>query len=585
MKKYFAMIALAALMLGACENIQVVEDPADGVTTIHAITGANMTKTVLKDFDVNWNTGDKLAVADEDDTVVEFTLEGDGGSDEGTFEGELNGKRLGTYAVYPYTANASVSGTTVTVDYLASWAYGTTEVPMWGENDGTGEYDFNNIGGAVLVSYSNVPATTNAKTFVLTSTVNITGTVTVSGLDKTPSARLTTGGNTVTITNVPGTETAVSFVVPVLAGTGYTFTAALKDGDNVVPGTSKTATNRTITANKITKFPDVDLTPVINLASTDPMEVASTASTQTINYSISNVAATETVSAVANVSWISNFTYTGTTVTFAVAQQPAGAAARSGEITLSYPGAADVVVDVKQDPAPVINVSTTPLYVYVAKAGQNGITIYYTIDNPTGESLSASAPTWITTDDNTPDVVTFNVSANTGDAQIGVITLSYPGANDVEFSVSQEGRVYTLSGSSANTTQADIDDHNIAWDRGVLTGNPWTCTTTKGATKTVTIYSTTSMQYNVTSFEVATGSSTTATINSTTISVYANSSDASTGSNAVSTESASSITNTSGSDWSSYYYRIEYVLAGHKGNQTKYFYFDSAVFYGYKIIQ
>ena len=594
MKKYFAMIALAALMLGACENIQVVEDPADGVTTIHAITGANMTKTVLKDFDVNWNTGDKLAVADEDDTVVEFTLEGDGGSDEGTFEGELNGKRLGTYAVYPYTANASVSGTTVTVDYLASWAYGTTEVPMWGENDGTGEYVFNNIGGAVLVSYSNVPATTNAKTFVLTSNVNITGTVTVSGLDATPSASLTTGGNTVTITNVPGTETAVSFVVPVLAGTGYTFTAALKDGDNVVPGTSKTATNRTITANKITKFPDVDLTPVIKVSTANPMTVASTASSQTITYAIANVAATEVVSASTTTLWISNVTVVdGTTVTFDVAQQPQGGAARSGEITLRYSGADDVVVTVNQDPAPVINLSTTtPLY--VKETGEDSqpvsYTISYTISYPTAgsELTAAESLDWVTTPIVGDDEVTFTVSNQThGDnARYGIITLNYPNANPVSFYVSQEGKVYTLSGTINSKTQNDINGDGITWDGdfeiNTDDGITWRLHRGTSNTETKTIYCQSGIPFRVTTIEHTSTNGNKVSSISLNIKVG----DTAGSGNAISDHTGSipgtytaTIPTSPETIWYNKYYTFEYNITF--GNKNGYEIFNSAVFYGY----
>ena len=588
MKKYFAIIALASLTLVACEKVQEFFDDSNDITTIYAIAGADRTKTTVSGLNVYWSTGDVVAVANEDGNMVEFELKSGAGSAEASFEGTLGGKELGTYAVYPATSNSAVEGNTVTVDYLDSWDYGQTILPMWGKR--ASEYSFYNVGGSILVTYSNVP-TGNDKYFVLNCTSkNITGTVTVSGLPSSPAVN-TSGlnGPAVSIENVPGNLSSLSFVIPVPAGSGYDIMADLYDdttGD-LVPGTHKEATNRTFQLNKITKFDDVDLTPIISVKSATELNVASTASSQTTYYDLLNVADGEKVSAATAdaSSWITNINATTAgQVTFNVAQQPQGGAARTGHITLSYSGAINKTITVNQDPAPVINVSTSPLYVYVAKGGQNGITINYTIENPTGESLSASEPTGITTNITTPNVVSFDVAANAGDARIGEIELSYPGANTVIFKVSQEGRVYTLSGSSASTTQADIDSRSIAWDRGVLSGNPWSCTTTKNQTTTVTIFSTASMQYNVTSFEVATGGSTTATINSTTISVYSNDSDASSGANAVSTASNNSITNTSGSDWINYYYRIEYVLQGHNGNKTKNFYFDSAVFYGYKLL-
>ncbi|MBQ9888029.1 MAG: hypothetical protein IJM41_02140 [Bacteroidales bacterium] len=88
--------------------------------------------------------------------------------------------------------------------------------------------------------------------------------------------------------------------------------------------------------------------PVINVTTDNPLAVANTASSQTINYTIEN--ATEaTLTASSTVSWISNIDCsTDGKVTFDVAAQASGATARSGIITLSYNGASDVEVTVKQ---------------------------------------------------------------------------------------------------------------------------------------------------------------------------------------------------------------------------------------------
>ena len=345
MKKYFAMIALATLTLVACEKMEESKDLSNDVTTISAAAGAGQTKTTVDGFDVKWSAGDVLAVADEDDTIVEFTLTSGAGEQDATFEGTLGGKALGDYAVYPFS-NAAVTGTAVIAEYLDTWAYGKTEVPMWGANDGSGAYAFTNIGGAILVTYSNVPATTNDKYFVLTSSENITGPVTVSGLDSTPSVDVTAmTGTTVTVTGIPGDATSVSVIVPVPAGTGYDFAVELREAttDAVVPGTTKTASDRTITANQITKFPDIDLTPVITanpLTFTIAQNKAS--SGNVINYSISNVAAGKQVTATPSNTTVSVTGITATTVTFSTEKKYTDGTT----ITLSYPGAASVVITV-----------------------------------------------------------------------------------------------------------------------------------------------------------------------------------------------------------------------------------------------
>ena len=593
MKKYFAIIALATLTLVACEKVEQIETPANNVTTIRAIAGASQTKTTVDGFEVFWSENDIIAVADEDNNMVEFTLTSGAGEANGTFNGSLGGKSLGYYAVYPKTDNASVSGNSVTVDYLASWAYGKSEVPMWGANDGEGVYAFDNIGGAILVSYSNVPETTTDKTFVLYSTgeANITGTVTVSNLDDTPTVSTAAlSGKTVTITDIPGDKDFLSFIIPVPAGSGYNFKAELLDGSNLVPGTNKTASNRTITFNTITSFPEVDLTPVISVSSANPMVVVSTSTSQTITYAIANVAASEVVSAVANVAWIDNINVVdGTTITFDVAQQPQGGAARSGAITLSYNGADDVVVTVNQDPAPVINLSTTtPLY--VKETGQSAQSVSYTISYPTTSStLEASESlNWISTPVVGDTEVTFTVTDQThGDnARFGIITLTYPNANPVSFYVSQEGKVYTLSGTTNNATQSGVKDNGITWGGDVTVGNQWQITGTKNSTQSKEFHSTTEMPYNVTSVDFTMGDyNAVNTIASLVISAHSdNSTGAIVGSTTISgknniVETTNTLTIGAGVDCTNKYYKFSFNNIAFKNNN--YINFTSAVFYGY----
>ena len=347
MKKYFAIFALATLTLVACDKVKETFDDSNDVTTIHAVAADNKTKTTVSGLFVYWSAGDHVAVADEDGTMVNFELTAGAGNMNATFQGELNGKALGDYAVYPYSATP-VAGHSVTTDYPTTWTYGTTIVPMWGKNNG--DYEFHNVGGAVKVSYSNVPSTTNAKYFVLTGNKNITGPVTVSNLDSTPSVDASAmTGNTVTVTGIPNDATSVSVVVPVPAGTGYNFTAQLKEEttNTLVPGSEKTATGKAITTNRIAQFPDVDLTPVITAS---PLSFSiknnQASSGHIITYNISNVATSAKVTATTSNATITIDSTTDLssgdgTVSFTVAKKYT-----AGTITLSYPGADPVVINV-----------------------------------------------------------------------------------------------------------------------------------------------------------------------------------------------------------------------------------------------
>lgn len=92
--------------------------------------------------------------------------------------------------------------------------------------------------------------------------------------------------------------------------------------------------------------------PVINVTTDNPMAVENTAGSHTIQYTIDNPT-TATLTAATTAPWISNLNYASSgQVTFDVAAQETDAAARSGVITLSYTGAADVEVTVNQAAGP-----------------------------------------------------------------------------------------------------------------------------------------------------------------------------------------------------------------------------------------
>ena len=88
--------------------------------------------------------------------------------------------------------------------------------------------------------------------------------------------------------------------------------------------------------------------PVIDVTSDNPMGIANTSGTHTIEYTIDNPTS-ESISASANVTWIHDFDYSvDGEVSFDVDAQSSGDPARSGVITLSYTGAEDVTVTVNQ---------------------------------------------------------------------------------------------------------------------------------------------------------------------------------------------------------------------------------------------
>lgn len=271
MKKISILLAsIATLSLVACQVVETesVEDEKEVVnlTTITANANEAETKAYVDGLQVKWNASDVIVVADEDDDVVDFTLTAGENTKTGTFSGDLGGKALGTYAIYPKSTNVDISGTDATFDYLGGWSYGKSEVPMYGVNDGAGTYTFHNIGGAIRVSYANV--TNVAKKFKITETHTggeakpIAGLAMISDLDSSPTVDYSgLDDSDVIISDIVPDDNDVTVVIPIPSGSGYNFRVELLDvAENSISSSVKTASNITITADKLKPFPTIGLT-------------------------------------------------------------------------------------------------------------------------------------------------------------------------------------------------------------------------------------------------------------------------------------------------------------------------------------
>ena len=240
MKKIFLFVAVAMVAIASCNKEEVApikqnETVASEVTIKADAPSDDLTKTMVDGATVKWATGDHIAVFDDTNAAHDFTLSDGAGSTEGAFTGTI-GTSSG-WAVYPYSANAAFDGNdTFTLDYASTYAYNAVKVPLVGMEDGgnAGKYDFDNVGGAIKIQYTNVPA--GAAKFVFMSTSNITGTGTY---DFSSFTFTSNQGKVVTVTDLPSSST-LTFVIPVPAGS-YSFNIQLLDsGDDVITGSAKT---------------------------------------------------------------------------------------------------------------------------------------------------------------------------------------------------------------------------------------------------------------------------------------------------------------------------------------------------------
>lgn len=207
--------------------------------------------------------------------------------------------------------------------------------------------------------------------------------------------------------------------------------------------------------------------PVINVTTDNPMSVANTASSQTIEYTIDNPTAATLTAALQDPAdtWISNIDYsTSGEVTFDVAAQAAGDPARSAVIVLSYTGASDVEVTVNQ------------------AAGSGGKTEYTaTLTIRSVSSLGATytddkGNTWNASSD--AEGYTSNTNylhAGSGSKKVSHITLSTSAYSSVDI---KEVHVWAAAKASSGVTTKISIDSNLLGTSSVL-GN----TATSGGTE------------------------------------------------------------------------------------------------------
>lgn len=156
--------------------------------------------------------------------------------------------------------------------------------------------------------------------------------------------------------------------------------------------------------------------PMINVTSDNPMDVSNANDLYAIEYTIINPVAGKSISAATDVDWITDFDYSKDgEISFEVAAQAAGDPARSGNITLSYDGADDVVVAVNQAAGAGPGGTKTSTLIFTAKCNGSG-----TADDDVS---------WTVTSDGTESNFdnTKGIHYGTGSAQVGYIQLSTSG--------------------------------------------------------------------------------------------------------------------------------------------------------------
>ena len=174
----------------------------------------------------------------------------------------------------------------------------------------------------------------------------------------------------------------------------------------------------------------------------------------TVNYTLTNgvEGSKPSVDPVAEYEWVEDITVETKAIKVTVAKNET-TEPRTADFTVSYPGiSTDGKFSITQKAgeapagdAPVITLE--PTSAEVSAAGESG-SFNYNIENPVGDGavscevryVEGDAGEWVTCDAEDLEGdgnIRYTVSANDGEARTAYITVSYPGADNVEFTINQ----------------------------------------------------------------------------------------------------------------------------------------------------
>ncbi len=255
MKKTIILFATAFVACVACNKELDNSVPKANVTVITAV--APDTKAAVDGFQVQWTTGDQVALFQTSGDPVPFTLQGEGPVTSGTFSSDVAVSPNGL-AAFP-AAGASNTGAKISVVIPSEFPYGTCPVPMVGAVTSGTSFGFQLACGAAEIDIKDVPP--YPCKLVISSDKDITGTLEIPNYANPSNASIASegAGKTITVTGIPKGNARI--LIPLPAGThNITFAlVAVADGTTVVPRSNKTKSSLAVEAGKICNLKQIDL--------------------------------------------------------------------------------------------------------------------------------------------------------------------------------------------------------------------------------------------------------------------------------------------------------------------------------------
>lgn len=259
MKRVF-YVSMFALALGSCTN-DFSEDATLFQKEVVNVSLPNVdSRTIMDGNSVKWESADHIGIFKTSGSNYannDFVLKTGANTTSATFEAEKTTGETNALAYYPYNANASYNGTSLTLPLESEYAYGaTTHAVMAAElsNGSATNIAFKNAGTLVAITVKNIPqGYTHA---VMTAAEKIAGNATVTFSNGTPTLAIANDASSTSI-SIDFTENAdvsKTFYFPVPVGEysqGLKITLTGDQQEEKVVGTLKNSnTDATFSAKR-----------------------------------------------------------------------------------------------------------------------------------------------------------------------------------------------------------------------------------------------------------------------------------------------------------------------------------------------
>lgn len=237
MKKLFPVWLAALLCLVGCTNEEIANAPIKKGTIQATFENEASRLAVGEGNALTWTKGDAFTMFDGMNESSVWTLQGNGGTEMGVFEGaELEGPLRG--AAFPASANPSYQWGTLTMTLPSELAYepGICNLPMWAKITSLeGDITFQHMCALLKIDFTDIPE--GYDKLIVNSSKAIAGTFTASCNAAEPVLALKENGlNSVTVTfdKIEGTDNDRLFYLPLPVGDYASINVSISDGENTL---------------------------------------------------------------------------------------------------------------------------------------------------------------------------------------------------------------------------------------------------------------------------------------------------------------------------------------------------------------